>query len=123
LACPSRRRSRFLPASSTFVPYVGALAGAVPALVVAFAQSPALALSVALLFASVQMLEGNVIAPLIQKRTVSLPPALTILSQTILGTLFGPMGLVLATPLMATTIVAIRIVYVESVLERDEPDD
>lgn len=106
-----------------FVPYVGALAGAVPALVVAFAQSPALALSVALLFASVQMLEGNVIAPLIQKRTVSLPPALTILSQTILGTLFGPMGLVLATPLMATTIVAIRIVYVESVLERDEPDD
>lgn len=47
-----------------FVPYVGAITGAVPALVVAFAQSPSLALSVAVLFAAVQMLEGNVIAPL-----------------------------------------------------------
>lgn len=105
-----------------FVPYVGALAGAVPALVVAFAQWPALALSVAVLFACVQMLEGNLIAPLIQKRTVSLPPALTILSQTILGTVFGPLGLILATPLMAALLVAVRMIYVESFVEGEESD-
>jgi len=46
---------------------------------------------VAGLFLVIQTLEGNVIAPLIQKRTVDLPPALTILSQTVLGTLLGPM--------------------------------
>ena len=101
-----------------FVPYVGALAGAVPAILVAFSQSPTLALWVALLFCSVQMLEGNVIAPLIQKRTISLPPALTILSQTILGTLFGVFGLILATPIIAALLTAIRMIYVEGVLEK-----
>ena len=103
-----------------FVPYVGALAGAVPAVLVALAESPTLALWVALLFLCVQMLEGNLIAPLIQKRTVSLAPALTILSQTILGSLFGILGLVVATPLMAALVAAVRMLYVESVLERGE---
>lgn len=105
-----------------FVPYIGALAGAVPALAVAVAHSPQTALYVAILFAVVQTLEGNVIAPLIQKRTVDLPPALTILSQTVLGTLFGIMGLILATPLMAATTVAVRMIYVENVLEQKSGD-
>lgn len=101
-----------------FVPYIGALAGAVPAILVALAQSPTLALWVAGLFLVVQSLEGNVIAPLVQKRTGTLPPALTIVSQTILGTLFGVLGLILATPFMAATLVAVRMVYVESILEK-----
>nr|WP_245264843.1 AI-2E family transporter [Rhodopseudomonas palustris] len=102
-----------------FVPYVGALAGAVPAVLVALAQSPSLALWVALLFICVQTLEGNVVAPLIQRRTVSLLPALTILSQTILGTLFGVVGLVIATPLTAALMTAVRMIYIEDLLERD----
>ena len=105
-----------------FVPYIGALAGAVPALAVAVAHSPQSALYVAILFAVVQTLEGNVIAPLIQKRTVDLPPALTILSQTVLGALFGIMGLILATPLTAAATVAVRMIYVESVLENHGDD-
>lgn len=105
-----------------FVPYIGALAGAVPALAVAVAHSPQTALYVAILFVVVQTLEGNVIAPLIQKRTVDLPPALTILSQTVLGTLFGIMGLILATPLTAAATVAVRMIYVESVLEKHGDD-
>ena len=100
-----------------FVPYIGALAGAIPAILVALAQSPTLALWVALVFVVVQTVEGNVTAPLIQKRTVSLPPALTILSQTVLGTLFGVLGLVLATPVTAAAMAAIRMIYVESILE------
>jgi predicted PurR-regulated permease PerM len=100
-----------------FVPYIGALAGAVPAILVAFSESPALALWVALLFIVVQVLEGNVIAPLIQRQTISLPPALTILSQTILGTWFGAFGLVLATPLIAMLLTTVRMVYIEDILE------
>jgi len=106
-----------------FVPYVGALAGAAPAILVALSQSPTQALWVGLLFVGVQALEGNIIAPLIQKRTVSLPPALTLLSQTILGTLLGVIGLVLATPLTAALLTAVRMTYVESVLERDIEDE
>lgn len=92
-----------------FVPYVGALAGAVPAILVALSQSPSMALWVALLFVGVQM------------RTIALPPALTILCQTVLGTLFGVFGLVIATPLIAAMLTAVRLIYIEDVLERDEP--
>ena len=101
-----------------FVPYVGALAGSLPALLVASAQSPTLVLYTGLLVAAVQTLEGNVIAPLIQKRTVDLPPALTILSQTVLGTLFGLLGIILATPFAAAAMVFVQKVYVESTLEQ-----
>jgi len=59
-----------------------------------------------------------VIAPFIPKRTVSLPPALTLFSQTILGALFGFLGLILATPVMAAALVVVRMAYVEGVLER-----
>ena len=103
-----------------FVPYIGALVGSLPALLVASAQSPTLVLYTAILVAAVQTLEGNVIAPLIQKRTVHLPPALTILSQTILGTLFGLLGIILATPFAAAAMTFVKMVYVESTLEADK---
>lgn len=103
-----------------FVPYIGALAGSLPALLIASTQGPSLALYTAILIAAVQLLEGNVIAPLIQKRTVDLPPAVTILSQTVLGTLFGLLGIILATPFAAVAMVFVKKVYVESTLEKPE---
>ena len=99
-----------------FVPYVGAIAGAVPAVLIAFGQSPTDALWVALLFIAVQTAEGYLIMPQIQKLTINLPPALAILSQTVLGTLFGAFGLILATPAVAAVIVAVRMIYVEDIL-------
>ena len=111
-----------IAAICNFVPYVGALAGAVPAVLVALSDGPHVALYVALLFVAVQTLEGNVIAPLIQKGTVELPPLVTLLSQTVLGTLFGPMGLILATPVTAGALVIVRMVYREKILgDADTP--
>lgn len=99
-----------------FVPYIGAISGAVPAVLVALGQSTTLALEVGGLFAAVQALEGNVIGPLIQRRTIELPPLLTIFAQTVFGTLFGIGGLILATPIAAALLVLVRMVYVEDVL-------
>lgn len=111
-----------IAALCNFVPYIGALAGSVPAILVALSDSPKTALYVAGLFIVVQSLEGNLISPLIQKRTVALPPIVTLLSQTVLGTLFGPMGLILATPITAGALVLVRMVYQEKVLG-DDPDN
>jgi predicted PurR-regulated permease PerM len=69
-----------------------------------------------LLYVLIQNLEGYVITPLIQRRTVSLPPAMTISSQVLLGALVGVLGIALATPLAAATLVAVRMLYVEDVL-------
>ena len=100
-----------------FVPYIGALAGAVPAVLIALGQGPQTALYTAVLFLVVQTLEGNLIAPLIQKRTVELAPVLTILSQTVLGSLFGPLGLILATPVTAAGVELVKKVWVDEVLD------
>jgi predicted PurR-regulated permease PerM len=99
-----------------FVPYIGAFAGAVPAVLVAFGQGPTQALWVGLLFLAIQMFEGYLLAPQIQERTVRLPPALTIFSQTVFGTLFGLLGLLLAPALAAALLVVVRMVYVGDVL-------
>lgn len=104
-----------------FVPYIGALAGAVPAVLVGLGEGPQTALWVMLLFVAVQTIEGNIIAPLVQKQTVELAPVLTILSQTVLGTLFGPLALILATPITAVAVVAVRRIYVEGVLGDEDP--
>ncbi len=100
-----------------FVPYIGAIAGSVPAILIALSQGPQQALYVAILYAVIQGFEGNVLAPIIQRRAVDLPPALTILSQTVTGALFGLPGLVLATPLTA-----IVVAIVQELRPSDDPE-
>ena len=85
---------------------------AVPALAVAVGQSPRMAVYVADSVHVVQTLEGNINTLLLRTQPVDLPPALTILSQTVLGTLFGVMGSILATPLTAVVMTAVRMIYV-----------
>lgn len=99
-----------------FIPYIGPLLAGVPAVLIAFSESPTLALYVLLLFVAVQTVEGYLILPLIERRTVSLPPAVTILMQTLLGAFFGLGGVALATPLTAVLAVLVTMLYVQDVL-------
>lgn len=121
LGIPLALTLALLAAVLTFVPYVGAFLSAVPALLLAIVQGPIMVLYVGLLYVAVQLIEGYLITPLVQQETVSLPPALTIASLVLFGALFGPMGLMLGTPLAAVAIVLVRMAYVEDVLERDSP--
>jgi predicted PurR-regulated permease PerM len=99
-----------------FIPYLGPIIAGVPAVLIAFSESPALALYVAALFLAVQIAEGYLLLPLIEKRSVSLPPALNIAVQVLLGALFGLAGVALATPLTAVMAVLITMLYVQDVL-------
>ena len=84
-----------------FVPYIGAIIGAIPAVVIAFSVGSTAGLETIGLYLVIQGFEGNVMAPLIQKQAVHLPPGLTILSQTAFGAILGVPGLIFATPLTA----------------------
>ncbi len=94
---------------SNFVPYIGAIVGFIPAVLIALSQDPKLALYVILLYFAIQGFEGNVLAPIIQRRAAHLAPALTILSQTTVGALFGLPGLMLATPLAAAAVAIVQV--------------
>jgi predicted PurR-regulated permease PerM len=99
-----------------FVPYVGPVASAVPAVAVGLAQSPTLALYVALLFLGIQQVEGNLLQPLIMRRAVHVRPAVLLVGQLILGSAFGFLGLLVATPLVAILQIAVGYLYVERAL-------
>ncbi len=103
----------------TFVPYLGPLIALIPILLIAFVESPTLALWVLALYLVIQNLESNVLMPIIFSKTVHLPPVLTLIAQLLLGGMFGFVGILLATPLMATAMVVVKMVYVEDVIGDD----
>lgn len=100
----------------SFIPNFGPILSAVPAILLGFIDSPIKALYVLILYIVVQLIESNLITPIIERRTVELPPALTIVAQIALGVLIGGFGLVLATPLLAVAMVLIQTVYIQDIL-------
>lgn len=101
-----------------FVPVAGPWAAGIVACIIALLKSPMHAVYVACLFTALHLVEGHVLIPLIQRRATRLPPALTILAMVLFYTLFGFLGLLLAVPLLALTLVATRTLFVENVIER-----
>ncbi|WP_051341069.1 AI-2E family transporter [Azospirillum halopraeferens] len=101
-----------------FIPLIGPFLAAAPAVLIAFAQSPTLAIWTALLYLAIQQVEGNVIMPIAQKRVVHLPPVITIAAITAGGLLFGILGMFLATPLAVLMLVLVNLLYVEDRLGR-----
>jgi predicted PurR-regulated permease PerM len=99
-----------------FIPFIGPVLGAIPAILVALAEKPVMAWYVIIVFTVVQLLENYLITPLIQQRAVSIAPALLITVQILMAVLFGAVGVFLATPLAVTVIVIIQMLYIEDVL-------
>jgi len=102
-----------------FLPYLGPIIGAIPIILVAGGESFNLALWALGLYCCVQFLESYLLTPLIQARAVSMPPAMVILNQLVVGAVFGLLGLALATPLAAAATVPLRHVFRKSEDEND----
>lgn len=100
----------------TFVPYLGAIVSAVPALIIALATNMNQAIGVAVLYLAVHIVEGYILVPLVQRKAGRVPPAMTLASQLLLGTVGGLLGVTFATPLAAALIPIVRDVYVEDTL-------
>jgi predicted PurR-regulated permease PerM len=97
-----------LAGALTFVEYAGAIASAVPPVLLAVAQSPGKALAVLLLFTGLHVVEGYVLTPLLARASVRLRPVFTLSAQVILGALGGPIALTFSTPLLVVFVSAAR---------------
>jgi predicted PurR-regulated permease PerM len=100
----------------SFIPNFGPILSAIPAILLAFIASPVTALYVIGLYIGVQIIESNIVTPYIERMTVELPPALTVMFQIVFGVMLGAIGLVLATPLLAMVMVVVQLVYIQDVL-------
>lgn len=103
------------------VPYVGPVIAAIPGLLLALLLGPEAALWALLVYVVVQQIEGNLVLPLVQRRMVTLPPALTIFAILAGGLLFGVMGVLLAAPLLVVIYVLVKRLYVRGALNTDTP--
>jgi len=106
----------FIAALLEFIPTVGPILSAVPAVAMGFLDSPQKALGVAIMYVGIQFLENHILIPLLMKGGMDLPPALTIIAQALMALVFGFIGLLVAVPLTAAAMVAVRMLYVQDVV-------
>lgn len=91
------------------VPFFGTLVSTLlPAVFVVASGDWIKVVLVILLGVVVHVFEANVVVPRIMQHKVSLPPVLTISGVLIMGTLLGAIGLIVAVPILAVTLVLVR---------------
>lgn len=65
----------------------------------------------------VHLIEGNLVSPLVMSRQVELPPVLTIMGVLVVGSLLGPLGLVVALPALVMVMVVVRRILINRIYE------
>jgi predicted PurR-regulated permease PerM len=104
-----------------FIPYVGPILASVPALLVAATKGTDPILWTLVAYIGIHTVEGNFIAPLIQRQMVYIPPALMVLGIAAIGFIFGTIAIIFAAPMTVVLFVLIKKLYVRDVLH--EPTD
>ncbi|MEO0453893.1 MAG: AI-2E family transporter [Verrucomicrobiota bacterium] len=100
----------------TFIPNLGPIIAAVPALLMALTVSPATALYTLILAVIIQNLEGAIITPTIHRKIIAMPPILVIAVQLLLGSFVGFIGILVAMPIVATAMVLVQSFYIQDFL-------
>ena len=91
-----------------FVPYIGPIVSVIPPALLALAERPVDAVWVVVAYVAIQQIESYLITPLIMEKAVSMHPAAVIGSVTLLGTVFGFLGALMALPITVVVNVLIE---------------
>lgn len=102
-----------LSALFTVVPYYGAFASGIPAVLFALADSPGKALLTLGIYVFVQQFEGNVTVPVVMARAVKLHPAVIAIGVILVGQLFGAVGLIVAVPILTLIVILVDELWVK----------
>jgi len=106
----------------SFVPNFGPIAALVPSLVVGLVQSPQHIAWIVLIIYGTSFLQSQLIAPLLFKESLNLPPVLVLIGQIFAAVFFGFLGLMLAVPIIAILIVLVQEVYIKDILGDKPPE-
>lgn len=83
------------------IPYAGPYIGGIPAVVVGFSQGITTGIVTLVVIVVIQFLEGNFLQPVILSKTTKLHPVTIILGLLVFGYLWGILGMLISTPLIA----------------------
>ena len=65
----------------------------------------------------IHLIEGNLVAPLVMSKKIDQPPVLTITSVLVIGKILGPLGFVVALPILVTVMTVIRRILMNRIYE------
>ncbi|MDO8592309.1 MAG: AI-2E family transporter [bacterium] len=95
----------------SFIPFMGAILGAIPALFIAFTQSPLLAVSTLIIFLIFHFIEDNYLYPQIMRKAVGLNPVVSIMAMLAGFKLAGVIGAVLSIPVTTAISVVAKDIF------------
>ena len=113
LGVPNAGVLGLLSGALNFIPFLGPIFSAVPVLLTLAAQDTNVLILGAIGLFLIQNLEGYILTPMLQQRIIKLHPAWSLSIMTVLGTLFGIMGIALATPIYAVGRMLTLKLYIE----------
>ena len=102
-----------------FVPYLGPILAAIPAVLMAVTVGFDQVVWTILAYILIHQAEGNIIMPPIQRRMVFIPPAVMLLGIAGMGALAGLLGFVFAAPIVVAIFVIVQKAYVRDTLKED----
>lgn len=91
-----------------FLPNIGAPISGLLMVLVGFSGGTDMGIYCIIVYVVVQTVDGNIIVPMVAKKTVDLAPALVLGAQLVMGALFGILGLALADPMIAMIKIALE---------------
>lgn len=109
--------------ATNVIPYVGAFLAAVPAVLVALVDSPFMVVKVLIVAVIAQQIEGNLISPQIMGKQLEIHPLTILLLLMVVGSLVGPIGMLLAVPVYAVAKIVVVHVYGLLQLRFNPPGD
>jgi predicted PurR-regulated permease PerM len=121
LGVPSALLLALVAAITEAIPIVGPVLGAIPAVLVAATVSPELALLVAGVYLVIQIVEGNVLVPMVMRNTIGLSPFLVIVSLLVGGAVAGIAGALFAVPVAAAVLVVLERLQARDVPVAQDP--
>lgn len=91
-----------------FIPYIGPFLALLPALAIVAGMGLIPIVSILVLYIFIQQAENNILVPLVMSKALDLSPFFILLMMTIMASLFGIMGILLAIPFTAILQIVVR---------------
>ncbi|RXI99953.1 AI-2E family transporter [Anaerobacillus alkaliphilus] len=107
--------------ATNIIPYFGPIIGAIPVAIIAFTESFQLVLLGLLVNFGIQLIEGNILSPLIVGKSLHMHPILIMFALIVGGEVGGVIGLIIAVPILA--IVKVFIMHIREAIQKRHKED
>jgi len=95
------------------IPNFGPVIAMIPGVLLGLMISPQMAVIAALIYVACETIVGSVFMPLINKKMINIPPAITMVSQLVMGVICGLMGIILAVPILLVLSILVDELYIK----------